>query len=65
MIIWIEVTKDEYELPIAVADSAGELANLCGTTKNAVTSSAYRKGRKGRKGRFRRVDIQENDNVDT
>ena len=62
MIIYAKVTRDEYELPIAVADSAGELANLCGTTKNAVMSSAYRKGRKGR---FRRVDIQENDDVDT
>lgn len=40
MIIWMEVTKDEYELPIAVADTAQELAKMCGTTANNVMSSA-------------------------
>lgn len=30
------VTKDKYELPLAVADSAEELANTIGVTKNYV-----------------------------
>lgn len=50
MRIWMKVTLDEYELPLAVASSAAELARICGVTKNAVCSSwnHYRAGRKRR-----------------
>lgn len=37
--IWMKVTRDKYELPVAVADTAVELARIVGTTKNAVVSS--------------------------
>ena len=30
---YIKVTNDKYRLPIAVADSAGELARIVGATK--------------------------------
>ena len=45
--IWMKVTKDKYQLPLAVADSASELARICGTTPNSIVStfSHYRKGR--------------------
>ena len=33
MKLYLRVTKDEYELPLAVADSAQELAVMMGTTK--------------------------------
>ena len=36
--IYMRTTMDEFELPIAVAGSAAELARLCGTTKNCVAS---------------------------
>lgn len=36
---YIKVTNDKYRLPIAIADSAGELARLVGATKNTVLSS--------------------------
>lgn len=43
----MKVTKDKYQLPLAVADSASELAEICGTTRNSVVStiSHYKKGR--------------------
>lgn len=37
--LYMRVTTDELELPIAVAESPKELADLCGTTKNCVLSS--------------------------
>lgn len=46
MIIWLKVSHDKYELPLAVADTAEELAKICGTTKNNIASEAskYDKG---------------------
>lgn len=35
----MKVTNDKYRLPVAVADSAGELARIVGATKNTVLSS--------------------------
>lgn len=37
--IWLKVSNDEYELPLAVADSAVELAELVGTTATTIYSS--------------------------
>lgn len=34
--IWICVEADEYELPLAVADTARELAEMMGTTKHNI-----------------------------
>ena len=36
---YMKVTNDKYRLPVAVADSAVELAQLVGATKNTVLSS--------------------------
>ena len=37
--LWICVTADEYELPLAVADTSTELAKMCGTSKSNVMQS--------------------------
>lgn len=36
--LYIYCTKDDYELPLIIADSAEELAQKLGTTKNVVYS---------------------------
>ena len=36
--LWMLVTADEYELPLAVADSARALAEMVGSTKHNVES---------------------------
>ena len=36
MLVWMEVTRDEYELPLVVAKSCRELAEKIGTTENAI-----------------------------
>lgn len=33
MTLYIKVTQDKFELPIAVADTARELADMVGTSK--------------------------------
>lgn len=43
MKLYLRVTKDKYELPLAVADSAQELAVMVGTTKNVVQSCISKK----------------------
>ena len=39
MVVWIKVTKDKYELLVAVADSTVELAGIVNTTANSISSS--------------------------
>lgn len=36
--VYVKVTSDEYELPIFVADSVKELAQMCGTSVNSILS---------------------------
>lgn len=46
--LWMEVTNDKLELPVAVADSAEELAELIGISKSSIS---HRKGKKNGGGR--------------
>ena len=32
----MEITQDEYQLPLKVAENAEELAEMCGVTKSAI-----------------------------
>lgn len=36
--IWMKVSLDEYELPMIVADTSQELADMCGVSQNTVLS---------------------------
>lgn len=60
MAIWMKVTNDIYELPVAVADNPRELAKLCGTTANAVKSGVSHV-RKGHQKRSSYVKVEEED----
>lgn len=52
--IWMEVTPDRYELPVAVADSLNALAKLRGVTPAAISHSVHKFGDRGK---YRRVEI--------
>lgn len=52
--IWMEVTPDKYELPVAVADSLSALAKLLGVTPAAISHSVHKFGDRGK---YRRVEI--------
>lgn len=57
--IWIKVELDEYELPVAVAGSAAELARICGEKETTIRAGAFHYAGQGRKSPFRRVVIEE------
>lgn len=40
--IWMKISDDQYELPVAVADTAIELAQLCGVTVNTIYAQLSR-----------------------
>ena len=37
----MKVTNDEYELPLIVADTIKEMAQICGTTESAIKGSIH------------------------
>ena len=58
--LWLEVTRDKYELPVAVADSIKELARIVGVSRDNIKSSAS-KHRRGlvKRSRFVSVEIED------
>ena len=57
--VYMKITKDRYELPLAVADTGEELARICGTSINNVYN-AIRKARiNNYKCQYIRVNIEE------
>lgn len=52
--LYMKVTNDEYELPVAVADSSKELAEMVGTTRNAILSAISH----GKTDKYKRVYIK-------
>lgn len=40
--LWLKVSGDRYELPLAVADTAAELAKICGVTVSTIYSQMSR-----------------------
>lgn len=44
--LYMQVTKDKYEIPIHVAESTAELAEMCGKSVDSVRSMISR-GNKG------------------
>ena len=40
--IWTQITKDEFELPVIVADTAKELAEIVGVHVSTVVTGRHR-----------------------
>ena len=63
-IIWMEVTRDEYELPVAVADTADKLGKLVGVKGHSIMEIMFRAKKRGGKCKYITVNISEEDNKD-
>ena len=61
MNIWLKVTADEYEFPLAIADSAEQLGNIVGVSKNCIYSSVSHANRLGYRSQYVKVEIEEDD----
>lgn len=59
MTLYMKVTNDEYELPVAVADTGRELADMVGTTRGVIFS-AISKGYKT----YQKVEVEDDDSSD-
>lgn len=59
MTLWMEVTMDEYELPVAVASSAEELARKIGKTTNNIYSTIYKAKVRGYRSRYVKVEVED------
>ena len=58
--IYMQVTTDEYELPVAVANSIGELAEITGFTYNQIaTRISWVKSGKIKKKEFVKVEVSD------
>ena len=58
--LWMKVTNDEYELPLAVADSMAELARMTGIKPESLYSIISR-DRHGKKHSYSYREVEIND----
>lgn len=58
-VVYMAHTLDKYELPIAVADTVGELAQLCGTSKSTILSAITHEKHNEIRGRYKKIIIDE------
>ena len=56
--LWLLVTKDEFELPLYVADTAIELAKFCRVHPGTINAEVYRQ-KPGTRSRYRRVILDD------
>ena len=61
MTLFIAVTSDEYELPIAVAGSAEELGRMCGVKANTIYHMITREQRGEHKSRYKRIEVSDDE----
>lgn len=61
MNLWLKVTADKYEFPLAVADSASQLANMVGTSKECIYSCVSHAKSHGYRSQYIKVEIEEDD----
>lgn len=59
MILYMKVTKDKYELPIAVAGTIRELAIMLGIKENSVHHQFYMQRKHGMNCGYVKVEVDE------
>lgn len=61
MVLYMLLTSDEYELPIAVADTVVELARLTGSDERTISSGISRHKKRGGFCKWRKVEVEDDD----
>lgn len=59
MTVYMAVTEDKYELPVAIADSPSELGELCGCKGQLISSCISHARKRGSRSRFVKVELSE------
>ena len=55
--MYMLISHDKYELPLAVADTINELAKMLGKNPNTISSIMYHARKKGQWCRYIKVDV--------
>ena len=61
MTIWLKVSSDRLELPIAVAESKQELARICGVKVNNIDSAMCHARARGYRCAYIKVEVEDDD----
>ena len=60
--VYMKITKDKYELPVAVAESTTELAKICGLKNSGSVRSLINEPiRLGFRATYIKVEVNEDD----
>lgn len=59
--LWLHVTTDRYELPLAVCDSAAELARTCHDKLNNVHTAVYHHKKRGGDAKSKYITVEVED----
>lgn len=57
----MKVTRDKYEFPIVIADTAKQLAKICGVTTNSIYSAYCRAKHNGGFTAYKRIEMEDED----
>ena len=60
--LYVKTTADRYELPVAVADSVKELAEMLGVNANMISAAICHARKAGWKSIYKKVKLLEDDN---
>ena len=58
-VLYMEITKDKYELPVAVADSEAALARMVGVKKNCISQCIAHTKKRGGKCKYIKVVLED------
>lgn len=57
--LWIAVSRDKYELPLAVADTIEELAKMCGVKVHSIRSYISHAKKNGTRCKYIMVEVED------
>ncbi|WP_405322214.1 hypothetical protein [Frisingicoccus sp.] len=57
--VYMAISDDVYELPVAVADTIAELSQMIGVKRNAISSAMSKAKKKGFKSRYIKVTLED------
>lgn len=59
MVVYMEVTDDEYELPVAVADSVQMLAKTAGIKASSILQMISHEKAGTQRSKYKRIEIED------
>lgn len=64
MTLYLKVTSDEYELPLAVGDTVRDLARIIGVNPNSIYSHMSHTKKNGYFCSYKKVEVEDEDEGD-